>query len=416
MSTERSAIVIGGGVIGCATSYYLANLGWNVRLLDRHAIGSGASSGNCGFVCPSHALPLSGPGALGRTLRMMLRRDSPIAIRLQANPSLWYWLLCFAQQCRRAPMMRSARGRHALLKSSLLLYRELLANKSIDCNWQDKGLLNVYKSAREFDSFANVASMIHETFGIVATPHTGRELARLEPALRSDLAGAWLFPGDAHVRPEQLLSSLRRALDAKGVVIEEGVDVRAMTVRGDQLRRVETSRGVMSADAYVLAIGAEAPKFAKSLGCRIPIQPGKGYSLMVRGMARQPQIPMIFEEHHVAVTPFVDGMRIGSTMEFTGYDSGINEGRLALLMKSTRQHLNDVPESTTSDEWFGWRPMVYDGLPCVDQAPAARNVVVAAGNGMIGLSTAPATGKLAAELVTGAPPHIDPSPYSLGRF
>jgi D-amino-acid dehydrogenase len=296
------------------------------------------------------------------------------------------------------------------------LYRQLVAEEGLDCQWQDQGLLMVYKSHQDFDRFSKTAAILNQEFGVTATPFAGDEVATLEPALRRGLAGGWLFPGDAHVRPERLLASLRKLLENHDVKIEEGVSVRALTIQGRRLSSVETSHGPKSADIVVLATGAEAPAFAKPLHCRIPIQPGKGYSLTMPYANDVPRIPMIFEEHHVAVTPFNGFLRIGSTMEFAGYDRSLNPKRLALLMKTAKDHLIDVPHAGTVEKWAGWRPMIYDGLPCIDRAPGAENVIVAAGNGMIGLATATATGKLAAEIASYSTPHIDPKPYSLSRF
>ncbi len=416
MSDGRSAIVIGGGLIGCSSAYYLAKLGWRVRLLERDRIGAGASHGNCGYICPSHVMPLAKPGAVGRTLRTMLGRDSPVTVRMPPSVGLIGWLARFAGQCNEASMSRSAAARHSLLSTSVSLYRGLLEAEGIDCQWQDDGLLVVYSSREHFEGFRPTAELLSEKYAIVSAPYPGENVRVLEPALRPGLAGGWHFRGDSHVRPDRLLAGLQMALKRLGVEVTEGVAVHAMRVEGGKLQQLETSQGAMAADVVVLATGAEAPAFAKPLGCRIPIQPGKGYSLTMKTPAGAPRLPMIFEEHHVAVTPFQDGFRIGSTMEFAGYDRAINQKRIALLVKSARAHLASALPEEFDEVWTGWRPMVYDGLPCIDCAPRASNVVVAAGNGMIGLATAPATGKLAAELAANVSTHIPAEPYSLKRF
>ncbi len=282
MASHPRAIVIGGGLIGCMSAYYLAREGWRVRLLERDHIGSGASSGNCGYVCPSHVLPLAIPGAIGHTLRVMMKKDSPIAIRKWGDASLWGWFAAFSQRCRPEPMMQAAQGRHALLSSSMRLYRELVAAEGLDCDWQDQGLLVVYKSRRAFDGFSQIAELLRNEFGVVSAPYPGEEVTRLEATLRPGLAGGWHFPGDAHVRPDRLLAALRRAIENLGVEIEEGVPVRSLQIQGKRLTGIETSIGVEHADVVVVATGAEAPAFAKPLGCRIPIQPGKGYSITMR--------------------------------------------------------------------------------------------------------------------------------------
>ncbi len=407
---------MGGGLIGLSSAYYLARRDWRVTVLERGHIGSGASHGNCGYVCPSHAMPMAAPGAVGRTLRMMLKRDSALSIPLRWNPSLWKWLFHFSRECRVDRMLTAASGRNALLASSMKLYRELQQQKDFECEWQDRGLLLVYKSKHEFDEFRQTADLLKREFSIEAVPHAGEEVRELEPALREGMAGGWHFTSDAHVRPDKLLAAFRKACEQQGVTIREGVEVKSIQISTGKVTSIETTAGAMTADLFVLATGAEAPKFAKPLRCRIPIQPGKGYSITMAAPSNIPKIPMIFEEHHVAVTPMDGAFRVGSTMEFTGYDSSLNSKRLALLRKSAMEHLVEPLPETVTEEWCGWRPMVYDGLPCIDKTPGASNVIVAAGNGMIGLATAPATGRLVSEIATDAEPHIPAEPYSVKRF
>ncbi len=416
MSDRRSAIVIGGGLVGCSAAYYLCRAGWSVTLLERMKIGSGASHGNCGYVCPSHAMPLSGPGVVAHTLPSLFKRDAPLAIPPRFDPSLWKWLLQFTRQCTNDRMMHAAAGRNALLASSMTLYREIIRDEAIDCEWSDKGLLLVYKSVKDFDGYRSTAELLKREFDIDAVCYPGEAVKELEPSLRSGMAGGWHFPADAHVRPDKLLAGFKLALEERGSVIREDVEVYSLNQAGDRIASVETALGSFTADEIVLATGAEAPLFAKAIGCVLPIQPGKGYSLTMRPLTRQPKIPMIFEKHHVAVTPMESGFRVGSTMEFTGYDRSINRKRLALLRKSAFEHLEEPLPETVDEERAGWRPMSVDGLPCIGRAPAASNLIVAAGNGMIGLASAPATGLLVAEIASGQTPHIDAEPYSLSRF
>jgi D-amino-acid dehydrogenase len=170
------------------------------------------------------------------------------------------------------------------------------------------------------------------------------------------------------------------------------------------------------ADAFVLATGALTPLWGRHLGCRIPIQPGKGYSLTMPRPARCPRVPLIFEEHRVAVTPMRSGYRLGSTMEFAGYDTTLNRRRLGLLKEAAAHYLHEPFCDPVEEEWYGWRPMTYDGKPIIDRSPALPNVLIAAGHNMLGLSMAPATGRLVAELLGGREPHIDPAPYTVKRF
>jgi D-amino-acid dehydrogenase len=413
---QSDALVVGGGVVGAACAFYLAQAGMAVRLLDSGRVGSGCSHGNCGMICPSHVLPLAAPGAIPKVLRAMIRGNAPLSIRPGLNLSLWSWLWKFALRCREDRMLEAARGQQALLQSSKNLYEELRRREEFDCEWQDKGLLFVYNSRRDFESYATTERLLRERFGVAATRIDGVDLPKLEPALKDGLAGAWHYEGDSHLRPDKLMASWRRLLLAAGVEIVEQAGVEAIEATAGRVQSLITTRGHMSADSYVLATGAVAPQLGRQLNCRLPIQPGKGYSITMPTPAGAPQIPMILEEYHVGVTPMLSGFRLGSTMELAGYDSTINRRRLALLKTGAEQCLRAPYCEPVLEEWYGWRPMTYDGLPYIGSIPGAYNAYVAAGHGMLGVSTSPGTGKLIAELITGADAHIDPAPYSAARL
>lgn len=416
MKDQRNVIVIGGGLVGCSCAYYLSQEGWDVTLLERSRLGSGASYGNCGYVCPSHVMPLSGPGVVAHTLPKLLQRDAPLAIPARWDPALWRWLLKFQGECREDRMKRAAEGRHALLQSSMRLYRDLVEAESIECEWTDQGLLLVYRSASEFEGYSKTVERLQSNYGIRVDAYPGNDVTQFEPALRDGLAGGWHFPADAHVRPDRLVDGFRQALTKSRVEIREQIEVLHIKTSGGKVTQLETSEGGLSADHFVLATGAEAPQFARDLKIQLPIQPGKGYSLTYEDYDACPRVPMIFEEHHVAVTPFRNGFRVGSTMEFTGYDRRLNPKRLALLKKSAADHLKASLPDEASESWCGWRPMVYDGLPCIGGLKSLPNLFIAAGNGMVGLASAPATGRLIADLASGKTPHIDASLYSPDRF
>jgi D-amino-acid dehydrogenase len=416
MADGPDVIIVGGGVIGCGCAYYLARQGARVRILESQQIGRACSRGNCGLVCPSHVLPLTAPGAVRRVALKMFNPDSALYIKPRFDPQLWFWLTRFASNCNEAYMLRAATARRDMLQTSMQLYRELLALESLDVEWADEGLLFVYKTPHEFHAFAPSAELMKRDFGIEMLPYEGGRLTELEPSLRPELAGAWHCPTDAHLRPDRLMAALVPLLQSLNVEILEGVTVERFDVAGGKLRNVITSRGSMTCDQVIVAAGAETALHARTLGCRIPIQPGKGYSITLPRPARPPRVPMIFEESHVAATPWPSGIRIGSTMEFVGYDRSINRRRIDLFKRAAAEHLVDPPTGPVEEEWFGWRPMTYDELPCIGRAPRAENVIVAAGHGMLGISTMPATGKLVAELALGQTPHIDPAPYALTRF
>jgi len=414
------ALILGSGVVGASSAYYLAQKGWRVTLIDRAAFGRGSSHANCGYVCPSHVFPLCKPGAIASTLPLILRKNAPFAIRPRLDFSLFSFFTQFARNCREDLATETSYALHDLLQSGKRCYEEIIAAEKIDCEYTALGCLFVYLNHHHFDAFAATNDIIRERFGFGAVRVDGRELAAMEPTLRDGLAGAWLFREDAHIRPDQFMAGLRTALERKGVTIREHCEAIAISGNARAATTVETTHGPIRADAFVVATGAWTPLLEGSLGIRLPIQPGKGYSLTMPRPAHCPTYPMVFEEHRVAITPFRTGYRLGSTMEFAGYDDSIPPQRLQLLRDGARHYLRHPDEvaqanGQSTESWYGWRPMTPDGRPFIDFAPKFRNVLIAAGHNMIGMSTGPGTGKLAAEMLAGEDPHFDPTPFRISR-
>jgi D-amino-acid dehydrogenase len=278
---------------------------------------------------------------------------------------------------------------------------------------QRKGLLLVFRTAAEFEAYAETQSLLQSEFGVAATRYEGEAVRELEPALVPGLAGGWHHEADAHLRPDLLMAGWQRSLRQRDVPLRERCEFRGFAMKGSTAQAVDTSQGRLQADAYVVATGAMTPLLARDLGCRIPIQPGKGYCLTMPRPAGCPTIPLIFPEHKVAVTPFCDGYRLGSTMEFAGYDESLRPARLRLLREGAQPYLREPYCEPVVETWYGWRPMTHDSRPFIDRLPGMDNVWIAAGHNMLGVSMAPATGKLVAELISRHQPHLDPTPFAL---
>ena len=409
-------VIVGGGVIGTACAYYLTKAGFRATIVERGKVGGGSSGGNCGLVCPSHVLPLAEPGAVGRTLKVLLRKNSPMAIKARLDPALWGWLLRFARRCNERDMLAAGVGIQALLESSLHLYKELVEVERLDCEWEVQGLLFVHKAKASMDAYAATNALLLDKFKCPARRLDGDELTAFEPALNAGLAGGWYYEDDAHLRPDKLMSSWRKAIEAAGATIREETAFAGFRRENGRVVAVKTDKGDIPADAVVVAAGALTPLLNDDLGCKVPIQPGKGYSLTMPRPAACPRVPMIFPETRVAVTPFQSGYRLGSMMEFNGYDESLNPARLRLLKEGASPYLRDPHTTPVEQTWYGWRPMTYDGLPIIDRSPTLPNVLIAAGHSMLGLSMAPATGKLVAELLGDLTTHLDASPYRVSRF
>jgi D-amino-acid dehydrogenase len=410
-------LVIGGGVVGVASAYYLAKAGKRVTILDRKTLGGACSHGNCGYVCPSHVLPLAAPGALISTMKTLLHRNGPLKVRPREILRNLGWFLGFARQCSERKMLDAAIGIQALLDDSRKRYDELIQSENIACEWDTHGLLFVFQTPKAFAHYAEVNQLLTEKFHRPAQRYDAQELLALEPALKPGAAsGGYLYTNDAQLRPDVLMRSWREVLVKLGVEIIENCELQGFVPEQGKAKAVRTSLGEIVASDMVLSLGAWSPLLNSSLGCKLPIIPGKGYSLTMSRPVNCPTYPMIFEEHRVAVSPFATGLRIGSTMEFAGYDDTMNPARLQLLRDGAAVYLREPEGPTTEETWTGWRPMVYDGKPIIDRSPAMQNVVIAAGHGMLGLSMATGTGRLVADIITGAKPSVDPTPYRWNRF
>ena len=412
----NQVVIVGGGVVGSACAYYLRKAGKEVTIVERAAFGRGASHANCGYISPSHVLPLNKPGAIQKTLKSMFDKTSAFYLKPRIDFSLFGWMMRFAQKCNKKDMLEAGHALHPILQSSAALYKDLLAGDLSETEHETKGMLFVFKTEKMLSEYDAVDALLREHFGVGARKIGGAELSRMEPALQPGLAGAYFYDIDSHLRPDRLMGAWRRTLEAHGVVIRENTQVRQIRKEHGKARAIVTDQGEIEGDTFVFATGAWSPKLSDELGCYIPVQPGKGYSITMARPEPCPIHPMILEEYHVAVTPFASGYRLGSTMEFAGYNDTMNKTRLDMLRRGAKEYLVTPTAEPVQEEWFGWRPMCADSVPIIGRTPGLRNTYLATGHSMLGVTLAPATGKLVSELVLGEEPHIAAEPYSVTRF
>lgn len=413
---REHVVVIGGGIIGAMCGLYLNRSGHRVTIVDKGKFGAACSHGNCGYVSPSHVLPLPQPGAIKNAIPALLKSNSPLSIRWQWSPSFWKWLWNFANRCNHNDMMSAARGRSELLNMSHELYRSLVEQNEIECEWRESGLLFVFQSAAHFEHYEKTDQLLRAEFGVGADPVDNQQLVELEPALKPGLGGAWYYRGDCHLRPDKLMSSLKDQMTMKGVNFIEEFSVDQFVRENGRCVAIKNGSRLIEGDQFVVATGALTPFLNKHLDCDLQIQPGKGYSITMPHPERVPKIPMILEQHRVAITPMETKYRIGSTMEFAGYDTSINRERLNLLKKSAEQYLHFAHCDPIEEEWYGWRPMTWDGKPVIDRSPNMKNVWMAAGHNMLGISMGTGTGKLVQQMIDGEAPSISLDHFSLQRF
>lgn len=412
---HSEVLVLGGGVIGLSCALHLLRLGHEVRVLERGTPGCGASHGNCGTLTPSHAIPLTVPGMPWKALRWMARRDAPFYVNPRPDWERWRWLLGFAQRCRHGYAERAALARAAILQRSWRWLPQLLAEEGIDCEYAATGNLFVYRHA------AALAADRHEIewlgrLGIVAQEWSAEAVEAAEPALLPGVVGGIWHRDDAQLRPDKLTDGLARRVRERGGVIESQAAIEGFRTAGQRIDAVLTSRGEFSGERIVMALGAWTPRIAARLGLRVPIQPGKGYSITMSRPDPCPQRALVLREPSVCVTTWGSGYRLGSTMEFSGFDEGLNRVRLDALRRGARAYLRAPLGAQVHEEWWGWRPMCIDELPLIGPVAHWDNLTLAAGHGMLGVSMSAATGELLASMLHGERPVLDPAPYAPARF
>lgn len=410
-------MVVGAGVIGLSTALALAQAGRQVTVIDAGRVGGGSSHGNCGTLTPSHAPPLAAPGTVMKALGWMLSPDAPLYVHPGFDPGLWRWLMRFALRCNEMDWRRSAKAKYALLADSRQRVQAWIAAHGLDCEFVESGEDYVFRDDRAFEREQLEFPLLRE-LGIEVETIGGADYEREEPAVKTGVAGAIRFTGDAMFRPDAYVRELARVARAQGVGIIEQSALQG--VRDERIHVVlATRQGEMRADDFVIAAGAWSPLLAKSIGApwlRGIIQPGKGYSITFDAPVLVPQRPLILRERSVCVTAWGSGFRLGSTMEFSGYDESLNTRRLAALERGAAEYLHQPFGPVVRERWFGWRPMSLDDVPLIGRIPGRQRGWLATGHGMMGMGMSAGTGQLLADLLTGVSTAIDSSPYSPERF
>ncbi len=419
MSDLDDVVIIGGGVIGLASALALIEAGRSVRVLEAKTVGSGSSHGNCGTITPSHALPLAAPGTIGRAMRWLLTPDAPLYLKPRIDPSLWKWLARFASRCNMRDLRQATAAKAAILAHSRQALPDWLARYGIDCEFAASGTDHVFRDAAAFDEFSEEVRLLAE-YGVGADRIDGAAYERQEPAVLPGVHGVIRFHGDASLRPDRYVAGLAHALLQRGGKIVERCEVGGLAEDGAAYR-IASSSGEYRARDVLVATGAWSSPLAKTLGLAEEalgkaLQPGKGYSITYDSPSLMPRHPLVLHERSVCVTAWGSGFRLGSTMEFSGYDSALNRRRLDALERGSREYLREPVGPAKREEWYGWRPMTYDDLPIIGRVPGRERVWLATGHGMLGVSMSAGTAQLVADLVCGRATAIDPQPYRLERF
>ncbi len=411
-----AAVVIGGGVVGVTSAYYLARAGVEVTLLEQGDIAAGSSYGNAGLLTPSDSVPLPAPGVLTKGLAWMLDPESPLYIPPRPDPALLSWLWRFRAAANTRTFEQHLPVLQRLSRLSLSLTRDLVREEALDCHFHEGGLLLLYRTASGFREGQHLAEYVRR-FEIASEVWDADKVRARVPQVREDVVGGVYYRADAHVDPAAFVRQLAERLPRYNVRVQTRTEVLGFRLKGDRIVAVESTRGDFGGDVFVLAAGAWTALLARQVGLTLPIQPAKGYSITVRRPSEFPELPLILDEAKVAVTPMGDRLRFAGTLELAGHDLRINRRRVLAIRRAVGRYLALDPDAQPLVElWRGLRPCTPDGLPIIGWAPRPVNLIVAAGHCMLGMTQGAATGKLVADLVAGRTPDLDLEPFRVDRW
>jgi D-amino-acid dehydrogenase len=413
----KNVAILGGGIIGLSTAYYLQKAGGRhsacqVTIFDKSDLSDGCSYGNAGMIVPSHIVPLAAPGMMAKGFRWMLSPTSPFYVKPRLSGDLIKWGYYFWKNATESHVQKSIPVLRDLSFLSKQLYQDLA--KEIDFSWQERGLLMLYKTANAEHEMAEEAQLANRA-GVEAHQISGQEVQGMETEVKTDVRGAVYYPGDAHINPNQLIKNLLGYLKKNQVTIIDQVSTLKINPKNTT---ITTEKGQFNFDEIVVASGAWSAEVLKDLGVSLPLQGGKGYSFMLNEVQRNIKIPAIMLEARATATPMNQNLRFAGTMEIAGTDLSVNMNRVKGIVNAINQYYPEIEVVTPQPEavWRGLRPCSPDGLPYIGRLKNHKNITIATGHGMMGISLGPATGKLVSQIILGEKTEMRIEAFEVGRF
>ena len=404
---SKKVIIIGGGIIGLCSAYYLQKEGHQVTIIDQSNMEAGASYVNAGYLSPSHIIPLSAPGVMKKGLKWMFNPASPLYIKPRLDADFLKWSMAFNKSCNAEHVKRAIPA----IKNITLLSQELYDNIKHDENFtfhlEKKGLLMLCQTDKMLEEEIETAHLAKRE-GLDASEVNLDELKLLEPNVKLDVKGATYYKCDSHTTPHEFMKEMKAHLEAVGVLIYPNEKVEDLDVKNGQILSIKTNKQVLTADEFVLAAGSWSHLLSKKLGLKLLLQAGKGYRINTHRPTGI-QIPSILCEAKTAVTPMNGFTRFAGTMEIAGINHNINKVRVEAISNAAHRYYPEIAltEEEKNDAACGLRPVTPDGLPYIGKSSKCDNLIIAAGHAMMGWSMGPGTGKLVSELISEKKPSIE---------
>lgn len=416
--SDMKAIIIGGGIVGLSSAFYLVQSGWDVTIIDKDDLLNNCSYGNAGYVCPSHFVPLATPGIVKQGLKWMFNSRSPFYVQPRLDWGLIDWGLKFMKSATPEKVKAAAVPLRDIAIFSQQCYESWQSIPGFDLAYEHKGLLEYFQTP-EKEEHAHHFCGDAVKLGLDAVVLTQQEVQAMEPQTRLNIKGALYFKCDAHVYPNKVMQSLLTYLKNRGVTFRPNEAVTGFESNAGKIKKVKTAIGAYEADAVVLASGSWSRELASQLGIKLPLVGGRGYSVTLEDSPNKLNHPAVLMEGRVALTP-MDGnkLRMGGTMEITSTRNPPRLSRVEGILNAVKGYFPDyvLPTAAKADVWYGFRPCSADGLPYIGRSRAIGNLVVATGHAMIGMSLGAGTGKLVSELLNEEKASVDLGPYQPERF
>lgn len=413
-------IIIGAGLIGVSTAYFLNQNGHEVLVLDRkEGPGMDTSFANGGMLTPSQAEPWNQPGIFWKAISWIGDENSPFLLRPGAIFSIFGWGIRFIRNSTRARYYLNMKKNARLASYSIGVLRDLREKHTLNYDANINGTLKFFNNRKEFDEVIE-HSRYYEELGITYRLLDAREVIDLEPSLKNleqSIAGGIHYPDDESGDAHKFCSSVADLAQHQGVEFQFGIDVKRLESTGNKITAVNTSTGRHTGDVYVLAAGSYSTLLAGLLKIRLPIRPVKGYSLTIdtSGWDDGPGMPVVDESRHIALVPLGSRLRVAGTAELNGYNDSPRRSRIQNLCRYVNRVYPDLYktiEENSLNEWAGLRPYTCDGVPIIDRTHY-ENLYLNTGHGHLGWTMAAGSGRLAADLISGNKPDLDPEPYGL---
>ncbi len=414
----KQVIIIGGGIIGLSSAYYLERSGWKVTVLDKGDFLDNCSYGNAGYVCPSHFVPLASPGIISQGLKWMLNARSPFYVQPRMDLALLDWGWKFIRSATKAKVEKAALPLRDIALISQKEYRNWESDAGMEFDYVHKGLLEIFQTDAGSDHAKHIAEKAHELH-LETELLSLQDLEQKEPGIRINAKGALLFKCDSHLYPNKLMKALIGHLKTRGVDFCPGAEVTGFEFNQGHISKVITKEQAFSGDEVVIATGSWTRELVATLDVRIPLVPGRGYSVTLENTGYHLNHPAVLAEGRVALTPLDERtIRFGGTMEITSVNRPPRYERVQGILDTVQRFFPDFVQPLPAPEkiWFGFRPCSADGLPYIGRSGRFKNLVLATGHAMLGLSLGAGTGKLVGEIVDRQIPSMDISPFSVDRF